>query len=113
MAFFLKKMKPTIANASWNNEKVQDESIRADNYWTEGTANIMHNICLQGKYFTMTKIARSVYISVKAPLILFQNSSEKNMASLRRKAWTLCWGQVFSFGILNNHDILNCQSGWE
>lgn len=67
---------------------MQGESIRADNHRTEGTANIMHNICLQGKYFNVTKITKTVHISVKAPLILFQNSfweKKKKKASLRRE----------------------------
>lgn len=96
---FLKKIKSTTENTPWNNEKVQDESIRADNFWTEGIAKIMHNICLQGKYFTVTKIARSVYISVKAPLILFQNTSEKNMASLRKE----CLNSLLRSGFLLWH----------
>lgn len=69
--FFFFNKKPSTTNTPWNNKKMQNESIRTDNHRTEGTANIMRNICLQGIYFTVTKIAKSVYISVKLLLILF------------------------------------------
>jgi len=37
------------------------------------------------KYFSVTKIALSAYVSVKAPLISYQNSSEKNQCLSKKR----------------------------
>lgn len=37
------------------------------------------------KYFSVTKIALSVYVSVNAPLISFQNSFEKNQCVSKKR----------------------------
>lgn len=66
---------------------MEDERVRAENHRTKGTANIGDNICLQGIYFTETKITKSIYIGVTPPLILFQKGfwKRKKKGHLLRK----------------------------
>lgn len=65
---------------------MEDERVRAENHRTKGTANIGDNICLQGIYFTETKITKSIYVGVTPPLILFQKGfGKKKKGHLLRK----------------------------
>lgn len=73
----------------WEN-KAQEQTIIK-----QGTANIMHNTCLQRKVFKCTKIARNVYVTVTILLILFQNSFEEKRVSLRSVWLSSQWRSDF------------------